>query len=537
MNELRDYRGLFPPAGERIDKSGLDAEQAARQKAMLAACAGFLDSVIDRRQCPQAERIAFMRKLTPLLMANAAAAARAALDMLDHQVRAWKAELTPQEWNELTVIVVGRQLPRKDNMAVQYFARLLGQSGEGKRLIYAEGLGDEPRSLDLLATHRVDTQIGIDFFNDPNRMARDLLSDATRDYLPLLDQADERTSFQTGAAWNPMLQLPADVAMCYGVGSDPGPRIKQWKAKGYIVHVMTGVAWGNYQDYLYGRFDGKRHVDEAQKDRHGNVISHGGDVYYMCPGPTFGDYLAQRVRVAIEAGASSIHLEEPEFWSRAGYSEGFKRAWQNAYGEAWTPPDGSPDAQYRASRLKYVLYRDALKQVFDAVRADNARTGRKTRCYVATHSLVNYAHWNIVSPESSLLSVGGDGFIAQTWTGTARPPTTTRASFVNGPSKPRSWSMARWSRPRGAAAAGSGSCTIRSRTTRTTHGRTTGATGNARSSPRCSGQRRPATSWLPGPNVSSTADIRPSIKPAANAVSRSIASRFPRRTRPNCSRS
>ena len=186
LNELRDYRSLFPAAGERIDKSGLDAEQGARQKAIIVACARFLDSVIDRRQCSPAERIAFMRKLTPLLTANAAAAARAALDMVDHQVRAWKAELTPQEWNELTVIVVGRQLPRKDNLAVQYFARLLGQAGEGERLIYAEGLGDEPRSLDLLATHRVDTQIGIDFFNDPKRMARDLLSDGTRDYLPLL---------------------------------------------------------------------------------------------------------------------------------------------------------------------------------------------------------------------------------------------------------------------------------------------------------------------------------------------------------------
>ncbi len=236
------------------------------------------------------------------------------------------------------------------------------------------------------------------------------------------DQADERTSFQTGARWDPMLQLPSDVAMVYGVGTDPGPRIKLWKEQGYIVHVMTGVAWGNYQDYLYARFDGKRHVDEAQTDRHGKVISHGGDVYYMCPGPTFGNYLAQRVLVAIEAGALSIHLEEPEFWTRAGYSEGFKRAWQTAYGEAWSPPHSSPDAQYRTSRLKYALYRDALKQVFDAVRADNARMGRKTRCYVATHSLVNYSHWNIVSPESSLLSVGADGFIAQVWTGTARTP-------------------------------------------------------------------------------------------------------------------
>ena len=39
-----------------------------------------------------------------------------------------------------------------------------------------------------------------------------------------------------------------------------------------------------------------------------------------------------------------------------------------------------------------------------------------------THSLINYAHWSIVSPESSLLQVGADGFIAQVWTGTAREP-------------------------------------------------------------------------------------------------------------------
>jgi hypothetical protein len=219
-----------------------------------------------------------------------------------------------------------------------------------------------------------------------------------------------------------MLQLPADVAMCYGVGPDLGPRIRLWKEHGYVVHVMTGVAWGNYQDYLYGRFDGKQHVDEAQMDRWGNVISHGGDIYYMCPGPTFGDYLAQRARAAIDAGASSVHLEEPEFWARAGYSEGFKRAWRTSYREDWSSPDTSPDLQYRASRLKYDLYRSALKRVFDAVRSDNAWSGRKTRCYVATHSLLNYAHWGIVSPESSLLAVGADGFIAQVWTGTARTP-------------------------------------------------------------------------------------------------------------------
>lgn len=107
---------------------------------------------------------------------------------------------------------------------------------------------------------------------------------------------------------------------------------------------------------------------------------------------------------------------------RAGWSMGFRRKWKAYYNEEWTPPDSSSDAQYRASQLKYYLYQRALTQVFDFVKDYNAREGTAAKCYVPTHSLINYAHWGIVSPESSLLKVGADGFIAQVWTGMAREP-------------------------------------------------------------------------------------------------------------------
>ncbi len=233
----------------------------------------------------------------------------------------------------------------------------------------------------------------------------------------------ERTCFQTGAPFSEIADLRSDVAIVYGV--DPGlpARIKTWRDRGYRIHVMTGVSWGQYQDYLYGKFDGVNHEDEAQTDRRGTKISHGGDVYYMCPGENYGRFLSVGVQRALDAGAEAIHLEEPEFWVRAGYSEGFKREWKKHYGEEWAPPHSSPDAQWRTSKLKYFLYRRALQQVFDHVQAYNLRTGRKVRCYVPTHSLLNYAHWRIVSPESSLARLDGcDGYIAQVWTGTSRTP-------------------------------------------------------------------------------------------------------------------
>jgi len=243
---------------------------------------------------------------------------------------------------------------------------------------------------------------------------------ATRPIDP--NQNQERTSFQTSAEWDAGLQLGSDVAMCYGIGPDLEERIAGWKAQGYRVHVMTGVSWGEYQDYLYGRFDGINHVDEAQAERSGKKISHGGDVYYMSPAINFGKFLCLGVQRALEAGAEGIHLEEPEFWVRGGWNPGFKREWKDYYNEEWIAPDSSADAQYRASQLKYYLYQRALTQIFDFVKECNKQHGTTAKCYVPTHSLINYAHWGIVSPESSLLKVGADGFIAQVWTGTAREP-------------------------------------------------------------------------------------------------------------------
>src|SRR5262249_8192318 len=93
-------------------------------------------------------------------------------------------------------------------------------------------------------------------------------------------QNQERLSFPTQDPYRPRVHLNADVAMVYGIDKTLPDRIKTWRDQGYIVHVMTGVAWGEYQDYYFGRWDGKHREDEAQRMKNGEVIGHGGDVYY-----------------------------------------------------------------------------------------------------------------------------------------------------------------------------------------------------------------------------------------------------------------
>jgi hypothetical protein len=196
-----------------------------------------------------------------------------------------------------------------------------------------------------------------------------------------------------------------------------------WRQHGYRTQFMTGSAWGNYEDYIAGRFDGKPHADEGQADGTGETIWHHEGVPYMVPTPSFVDYLTSLTRRAVDAGAEAVYLEEPEFWSRAGYSEGFKRLWQAEYGETWQRPDSSPDAFWRSSKLKYALYRRTLGQVFKSAKAYATAKGKSLSCYVPTHSLLNYSQWGIVSPETSLMDLPDcDGYIAQVWTGTARTP-------------------------------------------------------------------------------------------------------------------
>lgn len=211
--------------------------------------------------------------------------------------------------------------------------------------------------------------------------------------------------------------------MVYGIDDTIASRIASWKSHGYHTALMTGVAWGRYAPYLRGDFDGKQHWDDTQQKKDGTLFLHSGrEVPYISPSEAYGKYLAAGVRNALDAGAEAVYLEEPEFWADAGWSDSFKRSWQEFYHEPWEAPDSSPEAQFRASQLKYVLYRRALQQVFTAVREYGEQHGRTIPCYVATHSLLNYAQWKIVSPEISLLSAGADGFIAQVWTGTARTP-------------------------------------------------------------------------------------------------------------------
>jgi hypothetical protein len=237
-------------------------------------------------------------------------------------------------------------------------------------------------------------------------------------------RAEERLSFQTGDPWSPRINMNADVSIVYGLGPKLPNLVQTWHEHGYKIELMTGVAWGAYQDYFDGKYDGTTYWDQVQTDVDGKRILHGANpmVPFVSPGEDFGRYLSVGVKRALDMGVEAVYLEEPGFWARSGWEGNFKHEWKAYYGEDWRAPNSSPDAQYRASKLKYFLHRRTLTQVCDFVNGYGKEHGHTIPCYVASHSLLNYANWRIVSPESSLINVAAAGYIAQIWTGTARIP-------------------------------------------------------------------------------------------------------------------
>jgi hypothetical protein len=186
LKTLAGLRKLIPPAEASLDTLKLSAATLARQKQIVAASLDFLDNVAGRRKSARSALLAFTQGMAPLVMENVTEATRAQLDATHAQVSAWRRDLSPQEWNQLHVLIIGPHMPREDLVVTQYFLRLLDEPREGRRVVYAESLWEEPQALALLGTHLLDGSVGKAFFGNDMRMHRDLLGDAAKQYLPRL---------------------------------------------------------------------------------------------------------------------------------------------------------------------------------------------------------------------------------------------------------------------------------------------------------------------------------------------------------------
>ena len=66
---------------------------------------------------------------------------------------------------------------------------------------------------------------------------------------------EERTGFQNGALQADATDCQCDFAMVYRFDASTEERIAVYREKGYVIHLMTGISWGHYTEYLDGDYE------------------------------------------------------------------------------------------------------------------------------------------------------------------------------------------------------------------------------------------------------------------------------------------
>lgn len=162
----------------------LSADQVARQLRILDAVIRVLGE-IKAQQLTDSARTEFFVTVRAPLKENLKDSSRAVLLELHKTVVEYRAraeQLDPTAWSTVRVVAgVGHQ-SREQEVGVQYFARLLGETvtagarGED-RLVVAEGVFPPPMQRGLVSAHVVDRKASELVFDDPVRLQWDVLGD------------------------------------------------------------------------------------------------------------------------------------------------------------------------------------------------------------------------------------------------------------------------------------------------------------------------------------------------------------------------
>ena len=168
---------------ELSERLAENPDMVESQKRVIAKTLSLIKQIIAQKSWSTKDLDDFLDDVKPQILQNIKLAAKFRIDHFHRQIVIWKQNISTEDWDRLHVIVSGPAMPRKNNLAVQYFSKLLGVRGEGEKIIYAESVFQPTRAMQILGTNLLDGQIGEGYFGDPWRMHRDLLGNAAAVYL------------------------------------------------------------------------------------------------------------------------------------------------------------------------------------------------------------------------------------------------------------------------------------------------------------------------------------------------------------------
>lgn len=189
---LYGYRRRVDAALTDLENYGFSSDEIATQRAVLQMSSQLLGAATAGSIIPAAVLDDYLERVRPPMMSLADIAGVAQVDALHNGMAAWRAQLSPDEWAALRVIIIGFRQPRHDYAATQYFAALFPSEsnsifpGENDRVFYVESLDIdrddrvfrlEKRSAAALILDQMASQA---IFHDADRMSMDVMADGAK---------------------------------------------------------------------------------------------------------------------------------------------------------------------------------------------------------------------------------------------------------------------------------------------------------------------------------------------------------------------
>ena len=181
---LVSYLALLDSAGRELDISEeIEAGILPRPIAIHAMAKAFLGSVLEAGTTSRHALHGFTRGVCDDVDLVLAVAAKAQLAACDRTVKEIRALLSPEEWAELRVLVLGPYMAKQGEVFLQYFSKELNTPVSGdRRLVYFDG-DDLKAAYERFGTATLDAEAAQAIFGNRQRLHRDVLADATREYL------------------------------------------------------------------------------------------------------------------------------------------------------------------------------------------------------------------------------------------------------------------------------------------------------------------------------------------------------------------
>lgn len=228
-----------------------------------------------------------------------------------------------------------------------------------------------------------------------------------------------RSTFQVSATYNDNMALPAGMVMVYST-EDRG-----WKDQGYTMAAMQ----------MMNKADGNEYHNEHPEDL--QIQADGRGIYGTEPGAgrpwddiidessrnsyqsqEFIDWQKARMtKMVNDFDPQMVVYEEPEYFRRGLYGDGYKELWKERYGIDWVDPISNPQAVMMSQRLNVELECNAINQLSDHYKSlnPNGLFG------IAAHSHFNYRAHDIAAGLYSMAATGKvDAIIGQAWSDTIK---------------------------------------------------------------------------------------------------------------------